>query len=197
MLVASSSSWNKNLLWLLWSDLFTSFKFASLVLYFIQFTGLMGNTCTFLFLWKQAGCELVNCSSLPSPGIKGMYHLAWLPYIYIVMGGGRGCLFLIRSLAVQAGLKLAMSQRMIPNSRSSCLYFLSAGITGMWQHILFMQCWGWNHTPNPSSYRLLRVAHSGTQKMALWQACCLECLSQHCHSSDKISLPGGWQDELD
>ena len=88
MLVASSSSWNKNLLWLLWSDLFTSFKFASLVLYFIQFTGLMGNTCTFLFLWKQAGCELVNCSSLPSPGIKGMHHHAQLPHINLVLGGG-------------------------------------------------------------------------------------------------------------
>lgn len=23
-----------------------------------------------------------------------------------------------------------------------------------------MQCWGWNHTPRPPSYTLLRVAHS-------------------------------------
>lgn len=89
-----------------------------------------------------------------------------------------GCfVFLIGSLAVQAGLKLAMLQRMIPNSRSSCLYFPGARFTGMCHHILFMQCWGWNHIPSPSSYSLLRVAHSGTKKMALWQACCLEYLS--------------------
>lgn len=87
-----------------------------------------------------------------------------------------GVLFLIGSLAVQAGFKSAMSQRM--NCQSSCLYFPSAGITGVCHCILSMQSWG-NHTPSPSSdfSELLIVGH---RKWLLWQTCCLpqlECFS--------------------
>lgn len=140
-------------------------ELASLVLYFIQFTGLcfpkgkhlhISTSLETGWLWTW---DL--CFSLLSAGIKGMYHHAWLPYKYThtsLCGG-----LFDRISCVQAGLKLGMSRRMIPNSRSSCLYFPSAGITGMCRHVRFMQCWGWNHTPSPSSYRLLTVAHSGTQ----------------------------------
>lgn len=83
---------------------------------------------------------------------------------------------MIGSLEVQAGLKLAVTE-----DDPTLPIFLPL-LPKRWDHRHvpphpFGAVQGWNHTLSPSSYRLLRVAHRGTQKMALWQVCCLECLS--------------------
>lgn len=83
---------------------------------------------------------------------------------------------MIGSLEVQAGLKLAVTE-----DDPKLPIFLPL-LPKCWDHRHvpphpFGAVQGWNHTLSPSSYRLLRVAHRGTQKMALWQVCCLECLS--------------------
>lgn len=48
--------------------------------------------------------------------------------------------FVFDRISWSSGWSQTCCQRMIPHSRSSCLYFPSAGITGMCHHILLVQC---------------------------------------------------------
>lgn len=132
-------------------------KFASLILYFCMkfyisyssqaFVSLMGNTCTFLFLWRQAGCELVI--SVSASEVLGLKECTTMPgsltHVHIHSYVGGGVLFDGIS-CIQAGLKLAMLRRITEDDPKFRILLP-----------LLPKCWDHRHVPPHPFQAVLRM----------------------------------------